>query len=128
MYQDSRTTLFSAGFSRRKYTRDVLIYGFGRTEDVPIGESVAVIAGFDNAELGHRLYLGTNFSQGRYVRHVGYVYGLVSLGGYIRNRRTEQGVFSFESNYFSPTHENEVGQYAALLQYALHNGYQPLRQ
>ena len=127
MYQDSRTTLFSAGFSRRKYTRDVLIYGFGRTEDVPIGESVAVIGGFDNAELGHRLYLGTNFSQGRYVRHFGYVYGLVSLGGYIRNRRTEQAVFSFESNYFSPAHENEVGQYASLFQYPLHNGHQSVR-
>ncbi len=101
VYQDSRTTLFSVGFSRRKYVRDVLIYGFGRTEDVPIGETVAGVVGFDNAELGQRLYTGLNFSQGRYVRGLGYVYGLVNMGGYIRNSRIEQGVFSFESNYFS---------------------------
>lgn len=109
IYQNSHTTLFSAGFSRRKYTRDVLIYGFGRTEDVPIGESVALIGGFDNAELGHRLYLGTNFSQGRYVRHVGYLYGLVSMGGYIRQRRMEQAVFSFETNFFSPLMKTKWG-------------------
>jgi hypothetical protein len=109
IYQDSRTVLASVGFSRRKYTRDVLIYGFGRTEDVPIGESVAAVAGFDNAELGRRMYLGMNFSQGRYVRHVGYVYGLLNIGGYARQSRIEQGVFSFESNFFSPLMKTKWG-------------------
>ena len=102
VYQDSRTTLFSVGFSRRKYVRDVLIYGFGRTEDVPVGESIAGIIGFDNAELGRRLYTGLNFSQGKYIRPLGYFYGLVSVGGYSRNKGIEQGVLSLESNYFSP--------------------------
>lgn len=109
VYQDSRTTLFSVGFSRRKYVRDVLIYGFGRTEDVPVGESVAGIIGFDNAELGQRLYTGLNFSQGKYVRHLGYLYGLVSIGGYSRSKGIEQGVFSLESNYFSPLLKSKWG-------------------
>nr|WP_240625955.1 hypothetical protein [Spirosoma pollinicola] len=109
VYQDSRTTLFSMGFSRRKYVRDVLIYGFGRTEDVPIGETVAGVIGFDNAELGQRLYTGLNFSQGRYVRGLGYVYGLVNMGGYIRNSRIEQGVVSFESNFFSSLMKTKWG-------------------
>ncbi|MVM32943.1 hypothetical protein GO755_23080 [Spirosoma sp. HMF4905] len=109
IYQDSRTTLFSVGFSRRKYTRDVLIYGFGRTEDVPIGESVAATVGFDNAELGQRFYAGLNFSQGKYVRHLGYLYGLVSLGGYVQNHKIEQGVLSLESNYFSPLMKTKWG-------------------
>ena len=102
LYQDSRTTLFSVGFSRRKYIRDVLIYGFGRTEDVPVGESFAATIGFDNAELGQRLYTGLNFSQGQYIKNFGYLYGLVNVGGYSRTKGIEQGVFSFESNYFSP--------------------------
>jgi len=102
LYQDSRTTLLSVGYSRRKYIRDVLIYGFGRTEDVPVGETVAGVVGFDNAELGQRLYLGLNFSQGRYIKNFGYLYGLVNVGGYSRTVGFEQGVLSFESNYFSP--------------------------
>lgn len=102
VYQDSRTTLLSVGFSLRKYVRDVLIYGFGRTEDVPVGQSLAGVAGFDNAELGRRLYMGFNYAQGRYVRKLGYVYGLASIGGYSRANRFEQGVFSLVTNYFSP--------------------------
>ena len=109
IYQDSRTTLFSVGYSRRKYVRDVLIYGFGRTEDVPVGQSIVGIVGFDNAELGQRLYTGINFSQGRYVRRMGYLYGLVSLGGYSRRGQVEQGVFSLESNYFSPLLKSKWG-------------------
>ena len=108
-YQDSRTTLFSVGFSRRKYTRDVLVYGFGRTEDVPVGESVAGVVGFDNAELGQRLYTGLNFSQGKYIKRVGYLYALVSLGGYTRTKGIEQSVLSLESNYFSPLLKTKWG-------------------
>ncbi|GAB3691776.1 hypothetical protein GCM10027592_10070 [Spirosoma flavus] len=109
IYQDSRTTLFSVGFSRRKYVRDVLIYGFGRTEDVPVGESIVAIGGIDNAELGRRTYTGINYSQGHYIKHVGYLYGLVSLGSYFRKNTPEQGVFSFESNYFSPLIKSRWG-------------------
>lgn len=101
IYQNSRTTLFSVAYSRRKYVRDVLIYGFGRTEDVPVGQSIVGIAGFDNAELGRRLYTGFNYSQGRYIGRLGYLYGLVSLGAYIGPYGLEQGVFSLETNYFS---------------------------
>jgi len=102
LYQNSRTTLFSVGFSRRKYIRDVLIYGFGRTEDVPVGRTVSVIYGFDNAELGRRTYVGLNYSQGSYIKNIGYLYGLASIGGYVRSATVQQGVLSFESNYFSP--------------------------
>ncbi len=102
IYQNSRTALFSVGVSRRKYVRDVLIYGFGRTEDVPVGESFAGVVGFDNAELGQRFYTGFNFSRGKYYSKVGYLYGLINAGGYVRNGRVEQGVLSVESNYFSP--------------------------
>ncbi|GAB3557831.1 hypothetical protein [Spirosoma fluminis] len=109
IYQDSRTTLFSVGYSRRKYVRDVLIYGFGRTEDVPVGESFAGIIGVDNAELGQRLYTGVNFSQGKYVSKVGYLYGLINLGGYSRTSGIEQGVLSLESNYFSPLLKTKWG-------------------
>ncbi|GAB3951690.1 hypothetical protein GCM10028805_32330 [Spirosoma harenae] len=109
LYQDSRTTLFSVGYSRRKYVRDVLIYGFGRTEDVPTGESISLIGGIDAAELGRRTYMGVNFSQGNYIRQMGYLYSLVSLGTFVRSRTIEQGVFSLESNYFSPLVKSRWG-------------------
>lgn len=108
-YQDSRTTLFSLGYSKRKYVRDVLIYAFGRTEDVPVGMSLIGIGGYDHAQLGQRLYTGLNLSQGNYIPHLGYLYSLVNLGGYFRQQRIEQGVFSLEANYFSPLLINRWG-------------------
>lgn len=109
LYQNSRTVLFSLGYSQRRYVRDVLIYGFGRTEDVPIGNLVSVVGGIDNAELGERVYTGINFSRGQYFNKVGYVYGLVNVGGYYRTLGVEQGVFSFLGNYFSPLHKTAWG-------------------
>ena len=53
--------------------------------------------------------MGLNFSQGKYVRRLGYLYGLVNLGGYIRKNSIEQGIFSFESNYFSPLMKTKWG-------------------
>lgn len=102
LYQNSRTVLFSVGFSQRRYVRDVLIYGFGRTEDVPYGDLISVVGGVDNAELGERAYAGVNFSRGQYLKKFGYLYTLLSAGSYYRNNRPEQGVFSFTGNYFSP--------------------------
>ena len=108
-YQNNRTTLVSLGYSRRKYVRDVLIYGFGRTEDVPVGVSLIATGGVDYAELGQRLYTGLSLAQGNYVPHLGYLYSLVSIGGFHRRQRIEQGVFSLETNYFSPLLINRWG-------------------
>ncbi len=102
LYQNSRTTLFSVGFSQRRYIRDVLIYGFGRTEDVPYGDLISLVGGVDNAELGERMYTGVNFSRGQYLKKYGYLYTLISAGTFYRGKRAEQGVFSFTGNYFSP--------------------------
>ena len=109
LYQNSRTALFSLGYSQRRYVRDVLIYGFGRTEDVPIGNLVSLVAGLDNAELGERVYTGLNFSRGQYFNKAGYFYGLMNVGGYYRARGIEQGVFSFIGNYISPLHKTAWG-------------------
>lgn len=111
LYQNTRTTLFSLGYSQRRYVRDVLIYGFGRTEDVPFGNLFSVVGGVDRAELGERGYIGVNFSRGQYLknRKAGYLYTLTNLGGYYHARKIEQGLFAFTANYFSPLHRTKWG-------------------
>ena len=100
-YQNRKTYLFSVGFSNRSYQRDVLIYGFGRTEDVPIGYLAAIVGGIDNAELGKRNYMGIKLAHGGYLKNKGYGYALINMGSFIKNKTPEQGVASFEGNYFS---------------------------
>ncbi len=102
-YQDSRLNLGSVGLTNRSYVRDVLIYGFGRTEDVPLGYSSTAVFGLDNAELGNRSYLGFNFAYGNYLKanQKSYLYSTFSFGGYRKNSKNEQGIISIQNNYFS---------------------------
>lgn len=111
LFQNTRPTLFSLGFSNRRYQRDLLIYGFGRTEDVPVGDLVALIYGNDNAELGKRQYIGLKFSRARYLK-IGYWYSLHNIGTYVKDGRSEQGVLSTEHSYFSPLHSIGTRWYA----------------
>jgi hypothetical protein len=106
IYQERQTYLVSVGLSNRRYRRDVLIYGFGRTEDVPVGGLYSIVAGLENAELGHRRYFGLKAARGSYLlaggKPFGYLYVLSTLGGYLKQDRIEQGIFRAEANYFSP--------------------------
>ncbi|MBO0936223.1 hypothetical protein J2I47_06660 [Fibrella sp. HMF5335] len=110
LYQDRRTSLFSVGYTQRRYVRDVLIYGFGRTEDVPYGSTISLVGGFERAELGERLYMGVNLSRGQYIRKMGYLYGFVSAGTYYGQQGRQQTILSLISNYFSPLHKTGWGQ------------------
>ncbi len=100
LYQNTNLTLLSLGFSNRIYKRDLLVYGFGRTEDVPIGELVSVVYGSDRAETGYRTYAGLKLSVARYFRF-GYLYSLFNTGSYWEKGKSQQGVFSIENNYFT---------------------------
>lgn len=102
-YWNQSALLFSFGYSNRNYLRDLLIYGFGRTEDVPIGSMMTFTLGRDATEFGHRGYAGLRFSKGGYLPgHSGYLYGLVDLGSYLQLKEAHQGLLSTTVNYFTP--------------------------
>lgn len=112
LFQNTNASLFSIGLSRRRYARDVLIYGFGRTEDVPYGSLAAIVAGYDNAELGQRKYLGFKYSKAHYLESFGYLYGALNIGGFLRNKNDlEQGVLALESSYFTPLRTTTWGNW-----------------
>lgn len=112
LFQNTNATLISIGLSRRRYVRDVLIYGFGRTEDVPYGSLASIVIGNDNAELGQRKYLGFKYSKAHYLESFGYLYGALSIGSYLRSKtNVEQGVFTLESSYFTPLRTTNWGNW-----------------
>nr|WP_295921391.1 hypothetical protein [uncultured Dyadobacter sp.] len=101
-YWNRTATLISLGFSNRNYKRDVLIYGFGRTEDVPVGSLFALTIGRENTEYGARGYGGVQFATGKYLPHnLGYMYALANLGTYSKKGVAQQGVINGEINYIS---------------------------
>jgi ribonucleotide reductase alpha subunit len=103
IYWNQTNLLISLAFSNRSYKRDFLIYGFGRTEDVPVGNMASLTLGQGFTEFGNRWYLGSRFSKGTYISDKGgYLYGLLDIGSFIKNKEVQQGTLGFTINYFSP--------------------------
>lgn len=102
-YWNQSNLLFSLGFSNRKYRRDLLIFGFGRTEDVPMGSMVSATVGRSSTEFGSRGYAGLRFSKGGYLSgKYGYLYGLADMGSYLKSGEPHQGVLNTTVTYFTP--------------------------
>jgi hypothetical protein len=103
IYWNRTSWLASIGYSNRNYKRDFLIYGFGRTEDVPVGNLFAFTLGTENTEFGNRGYAGLQFAKGKYLKaDKGYLYFMANAGTYLKQKKTEQGVVGIQSLYFSP--------------------------
>lgn len=102
IYWNKSAILFSLGYSNRNYKRDVLIYGFGRTEDVPVGSLFSLTVGQEHTEFGRRGYVGLQYAVGKYMPHnLGYAYLLLNAGTYIKSHKAQQGVLSGQVNYIS---------------------------
>jgi len=99
--QKYKIFLVSAALSIQKYTKANLIYGYGRTEDIPYGALLKITAGREYNEFKQRTYVGGEVSFAKSVRSLGYFYTYGGLSTYLNKNRTEQGVLSLGVNYFS---------------------------
>lgn len=100
-YHSNILILNTFGISTRKYYKDYLIYGYGRTEDIPYGNLLEVTSGISFGEYYDRPYIGVRWARGGLFQNYGYTYLGVSLGSFIRNQKWEQGVFKLETRTFS---------------------------
>lgn len=102
-YSLQRYKLFlaSAALSVRKYYKANLIYGYGRTEDIPYGGMIDITAGREINEFKQRYYTGIRFSLGDKVRSAGYLYGTAGFSTFFSESNTEQGTFFLRADYFT---------------------------
>tara|TARA_A100000171_G_C2137661_1_gene151696 strand:+ start:1974 stop:3659 length:1686 start_codon:yes stop_codon:yes gene_type:complete len=91
----------SVGISQRRYFKDQLIFGYGRTEDIPYGYQIELLGGYEWAEFGHRYFLGGKAGRGGYLGNLGYLLGGFSLESFLKNKIFEQGVFKADFRFFS---------------------------
>jgi hypothetical protein len=100
MFSDEDLYLASIGISTRKYVRDKYIFGFGLTEDVPVGRVYSVTSGFQKKNNVDRIYVGARISLGNYYSW-GYMSSNFEYGTFFHASKAEQGVFNAEINYFT---------------------------
>ncbi len=118
IYWNRITWLASAGYSDRNYRRDFLVYGFGRTEDIPIGKIISVTGGWEQTEFGRRNYFGSQFSFGTYLSaDRGYIYTLLNAGTFFKNKSSQQGVLGLKSFYFSPLYKLGGGHFRQFISF-----------
>ena len=102
-YHNSDLFLFSLGFARRNYFQGNMIYGYGRTEDIPYGFRVELVGGRQWEEkLGRRDYWGLRGYWGNLVGDH-YVEVGSALGSFFTpDYSPQQSVAMGHIKYFTP--------------------------
>ncbi len=102
-YYNRLRTLAAFGVSRQNFFQGNMIYGYGRTEDVPFGYKFEAVGGLEWSEFfGRRYYLGGTFAWGDLIGS-SYLNTRVSIGSFINQQGYfEQGVINASINYFTP--------------------------
>lgn len=101
-FHNRTLSIASIGISQRRYFKDQLIFGYGRTEDIPYGYQVELLGGYEWAEFGNRYFLGSKVGRAGYIGDLGYFLGGFSLESFLKNQIFEQGVFKADFRFFSP--------------------------
>ncbi len=99
-YSDEEFYLFGVGISQRSFVQDRFIRNYDIVEDIPIGMSYGITAGLQNKNDRSRFYLAGGFKMGNYYR-LGYFGFEAQYGGFLKDNKTEQSVFSLRVNYFT---------------------------
>jgi hypothetical protein len=81
-YANINGVLFSYSLYKQNFYRANFIYGFGRNEDVPIGLSASLIAGWTNKQNQRRPYYGIEFEGTRFSKKRIFSSYKFRLGGY----------------------------------------------
>jgi hypothetical protein len=99
--QKYKMFLGSVSFSVQKYYKANLIYGYGRTEDIPFGGLLNITLGKEVNEFKSRIYFASSLSVGESINSLGYFYGSAGFGTFFNNDHTEQGLFLLRGSFIS---------------------------
>lgn len=102
-YYRRTTALMNVGISRRNFFQGNMIYGYGRTEDIPYGHKFELVGGLEwNEFLGRRPYIGASVAWGDWTP-IGYVDTELSAGTFITpKKKFQQAMLRFNLRQFSP--------------------------
>lgn len=111
------------GLSQRRYFKDQLIFGYGRTEDIPYGMTAELLGGYEWGEFYDRTYFGARFSRGGYMGLLGYFYTSLSAEKFVYNGNTEQGLIRTDFRYFSNLIDRDRWKFRQFITFNYTRGY-----
>lgn len=112
-YHDKHIFLAEISISKQQYVKSNLIYGFGRTEDIPTGYRYSLTGGVELGEFGERPYVQGKAMIGGFVKGIGYLRGSLGMDTFLRDGKGEQAMLTAGVNYFSNL--KHLGKYSLRL-------------
>lgn len=107
IYNNQQSLLAEATLYNQNFYKTNYIYGFGRTEDVPYGQTINVTTGITQ-ELGlTRLYAGSSAMK-RIVRPSGRFHDIeIGAGSFFNDDVAEDGVFYIKGDFYSKLYQKK---------------------
>ncbi|HBI81174.1 MAG TPA: hypothetical protein DDY04_04330 [Bacteroidales bacterium] len=103
-FHSSENYVVSLGLSNQNIYRSSLYYGFGNTEDIPVGFKIQMTSGVQQSSFQRRFLIGGEFSAAE-ITPLGYLFLSSRMGGYLaEGPRIEQAVVNIRAQYFSNLH------------------------
>lgn len=101
IYNDNRFLLGEVIFYNQNFYKTNYVYGFGRTEDIPYGQTITLTGGWTEDIGKRRFYAGASGVK-RLVRPSGRFYDIeAGAGSFFTDDRTEDGVMFIRGQYYS---------------------------
>jgi hypothetical protein len=100
-FHNRKIILGSIGLARQGFHNTRLVYGFGKTEDLPLGALLKITGGIESDEFTKRYYFGSSFSFSKYLKNFGYLANTFEFGSFYDNH-PEQGSFKYNLLHISP--------------------------
>lgn len=123
VYNNQTYWLGEVSFFKQNFYKTRYIYGFGRTEDLPYGRQLTLVAGRIRQLNLTRPYLGASFTKSMVRRNGDFTTLSLNAGGFLRNQGFEDVALTGQASFFSRIVEwrnNKIRQslsvsYSALL-------------
>ncbi|MCD9015891.1 BamA/TamA family outer membrane protein [Parachryseolinea silvisoli] len=101
LYNDQRFLLGSFTFYDQNFYKTRYVYGFGRTEDVPYGQTITLTSGWMEELAEKRLYSGLSVLKS-FVHKGGNFYQIEgAFGTFYRAKKAEDAFLSISGQYYS---------------------------
>lgn len=99
-YQDNVFLMAGLSIINKYYYQDAYIFGFGKTEDIPVGQKLEFIIGKEFQKNENRDYFGISGTISRYHRQYGYMLNNIKFGTFIEDNQFDYGIFDIQTLYF----------------------------
>lgn len=121
-FHNRQLMLTSIGFAWQGYHSTHLVYGFGKTEDLPLGAMIKLTGGVESSEFANRFYYGAEFTISRHFSTIGYLVNSFEYGTF-HNGSPEQGAFKYKLHHLSPRVGGERHSFRHITEIGYNQGY-----